>query len=99
MTERCDECLFWKLTPGKETHADDQEGYCRRRAPQPSSYQISKLADLFGRLVWCVEELAKVKHEDDDGYNFHMQSDEWAEWPITFSNEWCGEFERKRRRK
>ena len=95
--ERCDECRFWKLTfPQEKTHVDDREGYCRARAPNGSSYEISKLADLFGRLVWAVEALAKVKHEDNGGsYCFHSQRDSWAEWPITFGHDWCGDFERR----
>jgi len=96
MSDRCDECRFWKqMFTKKETHPDDQEGYCRRHAPKGSLYEISKLAHLFGRLVWAVEELANVEHSSEGGYTFHEQSDNWAEWPVTFGHEWCGEFEHK----
>lgn len=84
----CGDCIYWRRE--KYAGAGPYDGKCRRHAPQAYQSMYLHTAELFGLMLWALEEHANVEHESFD-YRCENQSP-FSCWPETQEDEWCGEF-------
>jgi hypothetical protein len=88
MTDECSMCRYWK------PRADLGEiGECRRHAPTAANQ-----ATLFaGEAIIAVAHMLSVAHNVKwpDGTDAEVtETRNWAMFPRTYADAWCGEFQR-----
>lgn len=96
--KRCDTCRYWRVREGTQSHhADDVEGDCRRRAPQPFNYLLFHELELLREMAWTLRALADLEEPPryDVLHTEAMSAMEAASWPRVNGDGWCGEWERQ----
>lgn len=83
MKPACGDCYYWER--GKSG-----EGRCHRHSPLVYQSTYLHMGELFGRILWAIEEVAKIEHESFD-YLYENESP-FSCWPMTTEHEWCGDF-------
>jgi len=88
MIPTCSTCRFWDA--GFAERGNWTEGMCRRYAPRAQSHH---LIELFGRMLWALEEQANIDVKDRERFD-HLDELEHStdvRWPRTCGDEACGE--------
>jgi hypothetical protein len=84
----CDVCRFWK-------HTEADRGECHRRSP-PAANQAALFS---GDAVTAIARILMAHHgvelaDTELPENAH-ETKHLAAFPVTYGEDWCGEFERK----
>jgi hypothetical protein len=91
VTDFCARCKFWEFISRRY---GDAVGECRRHAPRPIQSVLVETAHKAGLAAWAIEEHAGIEHDDKGDYlSESAASFDVHEWPRTWAEAWCGEFE------
>jgi hypothetical protein len=98
LTEKqCSTCRFWRAFK-----KDNEEGRCHRRAPVAANGTQQFTASAIGLLVWWyIETQSNAENAKEQCELFKLNNIEEpglkqsCYWPVTFDDEWCGEWEAK----
>jgi hypothetical protein len=99
---RCENCVYWEFSHYWEElkFLDDDDnawGDCHRHAPSPFQSILTKLGNTLGSVAWATEAAAHIKHSENEvcGTDYHFEGNDQHEvwqWPLTKSDDWCGDF-------
>lgn len=87
MSDRCEDCRFWKFA---HQEGADRYGDCRRRAPRARSCIDRHTVETLGYIAWALIESAKIEHHEMEVEPRYLDS--VADWPMTTDSDWCGEY-------
>jgi hypothetical protein len=90
----CKTSRFWRHP------LDDEEGHCRRRAPIAARADdfLDEIATALKLLLWWTmrewsDEETAERQLKDFGFANIEQVFHFIQWPLTESDDWCGEWE------
>lgn len=92
----CSSCRFWDARPKPDDTdplAEDWQGNCRRHAPRAPIWVAHRGVEELTQIAWALYALAGIKEPPEYGTaGVGEDHADWATWPLTHAEEWCGEW-------